>query len=372
MKLIATIGANKLDKKHIYEIDTKEYEEYLSFMALSKAFKIEDIVLIGTSKSKESIEPLLKENPNIKMICIESDDVSKVFQESLNHIEKDTILDLTQGFRHYPMLTLLSSVFLQNTKDKNIKDIFYAQTIDNKCNPGKTSCRYKFVSLMMYLDIANMAKIINTFKNTLIVAKYEVSDKDFIKLTKNMENLSKALFSNNFQKSKELAKETKKSVKKLLKNQELIFLNEHLLMLKKELSTIENLTRYKESQTLLNVSEYFLKKDILLHSVTVLYESMVAFLDEKLSLPGCNSFKTKKGELKKTNTYQRRNCLKKKLSCKKQKSTIINCKKFKKILEEVDILRNISAHAFTSDRHEKDLEYELRKYIKELKPILSY
>jgi flagellar biosynthesis/type III secretory pathway ATPase len=52
--------------------------------------------------------------------------------------------------------------------------------------------------------------------------------------------------------------------------------------MKKEIQTIQNLIRYKESQKLLNVSEYFLKKDILLYSVTLLYEAMLAFLDEKI------------------------------------------------------------------------------------------
>ena len=96
---------------------------------------IEDIIIIGTQKSKESISLILEKNQNIEMIVIESSNVEDVFQKSLEYMTKDTILDLTQGYRHYPMLTLLASVFLQNSKTKNIKDIFYAQIVDEECKP---------------------------------------------------------------------------------------------------------------------------------------------------------------------------------------------------------------------------------------------
>jgi len=371
MKLIATIGANTLTRKHNYTIGDKEYQEYVSFLALAKAFDIDDIVLIGTNESKNSVDELLQENKNIKMVVIESDDVKTVFQESLNHISKDTILDLTQGFRHYPMLTLLASVFLQNVPQKNIKDIFYAQILDNNCKPYESSCDYEFVSLIHYLDIANMAKIINTFQNTLIVADYEVLDEKFKSIVKDLEKLSKAMFSNNFEDAKSYASKAKETLNQIITERKLPYMDKHLEDLKKELKLIQNLTRYKESQTLLNVSEYFLKKDIFLHSITVLYEAMVAFLDEKISDKECETYKRKSdGKTVKANTYKRRNCLKLKLRCKSA-TNIINCKEFSRILRKVDELRNISAHAFTSDTHSKDIEEEIKKYIKELRPILS-
>jgi hypothetical protein len=124
MTLIATVGANKISHKHKYLIDEKVYESELSFLAIAQAYKIENIILIGTEKSEDSIKTILDKNPNIKMVTIESSSVEEVFQESLKYISKDTILDLTQGYRHYPMLTLLASVFLQSDSSKHIKDIF--------------------------------------------------------------------------------------------------------------------------------------------------------------------------------------------------------------------------------------------------------
>jgi len=206
-----------------------------------------------------------------------------------------------------------------------------------------------------------MAKIIDTFKNTLIVPEYDVIDRDFNILKRNLRRLSKAIFSNNFNKSKLIVKETIESLKIVTETKKLTFLDEHLKILENELKTIKNLASSKESLTLLNVSEYFLSKDIFLHSVTFLYESMVAFLDEKLNIEKCNH----------KDTYRRRNCLKKSLkNCKYIE--LFKCKDFSKILKKVDSLRNSSAHAFTSSNSNKDLESEITAHIKNLRKIMQF
>ncbi len=64
MRLIATMGASGIDKKHKYIIDNKVYESELSFMALAKAYNIEDIIVIGTSKSEEKITSILESHQN--------------------------------------------------------------------------------------------------------------------------------------------------------------------------------------------------------------------------------------------------------------------------------------------------------------------
>lgn len=362
MRLLATMGANALSHVHQYTIDEETYKSQVSFLALAQAYDIEDIIVIGTAKSKESIGSILEANPNIEMVVIESSNIEEVFQKSLEYFGEDTILDLTQGYRHYPMLTLLSSVFLQNSSSKNIKDIFYAQIKDEKCNPRDASCCYQMTSLLKYLDIANMARIINTFNKTLITLDYDVQSHEFREVKKGLKELTQEMFSNDFEGSKAKAAYVEKLVNAILEDKRLQVVEEHLTQLKKELQRIRHLTRIKESQTLLNVSEYFLKKDILLHSVTLLYESMVAFLDEKIKTNSkC------KGE---KDTYKRRNCLKKNLRDCRDIHNITDCKKFSKILRRIDKLRNTAAHAHTTSSYQEDLKQELKEAIKIITPIV--
>ena len=362
MRLIATMGVSGIKHKHQYIIDDKVYEAELSFMALAEAYGIEDIIVIGTEKSQESIQSILDKNNNIEMVVIENSDVEDVFQKSLEYIAEDTILDLTQGYRHYPMLTLLASVFLQNNSFKNIKDIYYALTIDD-CKPYEKSCEYQMTSLVKYLDIANMARIINTFSNTLITLDYDVHSVEFKKLKEGLGELTKELFSNNFKISKEKSYNLVTLINSILEDRSLHIVEEHLTLLKKELQKIQNLVRIKESQTLLNVSEYFLKKDILLHSVTLLYEAMVAFLDEKITNnPRCKDER---------DTYKRRNCLKKSLGNCRHVRNITNCQKFSDTLRAIDILRNKSAHGHTTGTYQEDLKVELQNAIRTIRPIMA-
>ena len=363
MRLIATMGASGIKQKHKYHIDTKIVESELSFLAIAEAKNIKDIVVIGTEKSKESIQPILDKNRNIEMVVIESSNVEDVFQKSLEYIIDDTILDLTQGYRHYPMLTLLASIFLQSDKNKNIKDIFYAQIIDENCQFYNESCAYTFTSLIKYLDIANMARIINTFSNTLITLDYDVHSVEFKNLKEGLSELTKELFSNNFEVSKSKAYELVILINSILEDKSLYIVEEHLTLLKKELQKIQNLIRIKESQTLLNVSEYFLKKDILLHSVTLLYESMVAFLDEKMT--------NRSNCQRERDTYKRRNCLKKTLGNCRNIRNIINCRRFSDTLRTIDRLRNMSAHGHTTGTYQEDLKLEIQDAIRTIRPIMA-
>lgn len=374
MRLIATMGASGINQKHKYSVNGKVYESELSFIALAGAYSIDDIIVIGTEKSKNSIQSILDKNENIEMVVIESTNVEDVFQKSLEYISKDTILDLTQGYRHYPMLTLLASIFLQNSSAKNIKDIFYAQIVDENCHAGKNSCEYTFTSLIKYLDIANMARIINTFNNTLLTLEYDVYYDVFKVLRSSLEELTKELFSNNFIKSSKKAKKIELDIDKILKDGNLDIIKNHLDNLKKEVQKIQKLTSENESETLFNVSEYFLNKDILLHSVTLLYESMVAFLDENLNNYKCNTVMTRRGEEVEANIFQRRNCLKLNMgNCNNSqyKNNISQCKEFSNLLKKIDGLRNTSAHAHTTGTYQEDLQEVLKNAIDFLEPIIK-
>ena len=357
MRIIATVGNSKLQIKHKYIIENKSYEEYLSFMALAKHYDVDDIVLIGTKESQKELSEFLSSNPNITMLVISSDDVQEVFQASLQYFTNETILDLTQGYRHYPMLTLLASSFVATKSNANIKDIYYAQTLDNSCMPYKEQCQYQFVSILKYQELSQIASGITTFINTLNVITINTTNHEFNKIYKELQLLSKSLFSNNFKSSKKLAKKLYEDVKSLKDSKKYIEIDNLLASLLSELHKIIKLSHNQESITLYHYSMYFLSHDILLHSVTMLYESMVAYLDEH----------NEDSQYHDKSTFRRRNNLKKSLgNCYKnigknchQHPNIKMCKEFSRHLCNIDKLRNTSAHAFTDDDNNKNLGEEI-------------
>ena len=97
---------------------------------------------------------------------------------------------------------------------------------------------------------------------------------------------------------------------------------------------------------------------------------MVAFIDEETKKEECDTTTTKTGNQRASSVYERRNCLKKLLYRDKIKE-IPNISEFKKQISSIDELRNISAHAFTSDYTEKNIATEIQKTIKLLKTLYT-
>lgn len=119
------------------------------------------------------------------------------------------------------------------------------------------------------------------------------------------------------------------------------------------------------------MSEILFDKNMLLQSLTMLFEGVLAYLDEKTN----PKFECKKGMekyTKKSNKYKFRNCLKSAIYKIKYKSIpyiikknilIPNIDEFAKHLVKVDKLRNISAHAFIDTKKANLFKEDIKKEI---------
>ena len=135
-------------------------------MALAKALGISesDIVVVGTEKTAEMLRGRVDESVLKNFREINSNiEIDEFFKLCLELINDQTVLDLTQGFRHLPMTLLLSAITADTLNGKNIKDIYYAKTLNADCNPSKNVCEYEFVSLLLYLDMASIGSAIDSF-----------------------------------------------------------------------------------------------------------------------------------------------------------------------------------------------------------------
>lgn len=360
MKLIATLGATASSYKHEYLLYEKLYTKRFSFEAIKEHYHIKDkdVYIIGTGETKE-IQSIYISNYNF--IKIDANDLDNVFAEATKLISKDSIIDLTQSFRSISFGVFLSTGF-SKTLGKQAKEIYYAQTILPECNPAKTSCKYNFISLKRYDEIGDLARTINTFLHTLVVIENSVEDEKFRKLYNQLKKISKNFFDNNYNELFCSVEDMIMILNEYKNDKDFDYLQGHIKRLIDEMKKIKDLKSNYESNTLLNCSKYLLSKGINLHAITTLYESMVAFLDEEISPSKCNT-KEKFGKKKEASIYERRNCLKKSLKNCKYIKKIVDCKSFSEYLRNIDRLRNISAHAFTSDNTHKNFSNEIKKSI---------
>ncbi|NPA87285.1 MAG: hypothetical protein GXO01_01135 [Epsilonproteobacteria bacterium] len=362
MKLIATLGSTKSIRKHKYELNNKIYEEFFSFMAIKKHYKIEDknIIIIGTKATKEVHGKLIK---NFDFVEINENNFEDIFAKVIKTIQKDCILDLTQSFKTISFGSLLGYI-MSNLDDRKAKDIVYAQVLNN-CIPSKEKCKFKFQSIKKYEEIIELVREINIFLTSWYVI--DQNHDEFKKIHENLLEISKRLLLNNLNISNFLLileKEIEKN------NQD--FLNFYLGRLNKEIIKLKEALSKKEYKKLFTFSKFYFEKNLLLQSVTMLFEAIGAYIEEKTPE---NFFCKKKDETytKQGDKYKFRNCLKSKLSVVKYKKPVSNylrrnikiknIDQFAKHYMFVDELRNNSAHAFINDSDVEDFKDKIKNEI---------
>jgi len=372
MKLIATLGATKPNFKHKYFIKDKVFEVNFSFEALKELYEIDDknVVIVGTNQTKKVLGEYISD---YQFKEVSSDDFESIFEIFINLIEKSDIIDLTQSFRSLPIGAFLSYGFSKSL-GKELKDIFYAQVKDNK-NPVKESCEFDFVSLKRYDDMVELLREINLFLESYQVLKKNLEDMKVIH--NNLVLISDKLYSNNLDIKNEID-ELLKEIKRV--KEKYSFLTIHLEKLENEIQKLNIVLGFKESLRFINMSEILFSKNMLLQSLTMLFEGSLAYLDEKTKA----SFICKKGSeeyTKNSDKYKFRNCLKSKLSVVrygkhlfpfiKQSIKINNLEEYAKHLVRVDTLRNESAHAFINSQKAELFKEDIKKELEYFKRVIK-
>jgi len=369
MKLIATLGTTNAKFKHIYKIDNQNYEEFFSFLALKKYFDIDDrnVIIIGTKDTKNKQKEHIK---NFQFVEVDADNFDEVFARTLNNLDDDSIVDLTQSFKSLGYGAILSYNFSRSI-GKKVKDIFYAQ-VQNNCSPSNNSCEFIFQSLKRYEEIVDLVREINIFVTSWYVLNQE-KEEEFKKIHNNLLSISKKVLINDLD-ILENIKVIEKEIKRLRDNEKYEYLYTHLDKLEEEINKLKvAVIEEKEYIKLIKFSRLYLNKNFLLQSLTMLFEAIGAFIEYQTK----DDFicKSKKGNFtKQDNKYKFRNCLKSKLSVVRYNQKIPNylyhfikiknLENFAKHFVNVDELRNNSAHAFINGKKgADDFKSEIEKEI---------
>lgn len=364
MRLIATLGANMENLEHEYVISDMSYIAYFSFQALAKHSKIADknINIIGTSKTKDMLDRLSSNGkiPNYALKIVEDEDPKNVMEASLELLDENCIIDLTQGLRSHPMLTLIASIYSRSLEGKNVNDIFYARITNANKNPSKEMCQYKFDSLIEYLDMANIASVMETFTKSLVVPAFSISYSGFKDLEHKLSKLSAELLVNNIDEAIKTASDVKKEILHVSQKDNLRHLTKLFESLSDDIEKICSINPNNEDEKYLVISNLFFDKKLYLQSITTLFEASLALLEKyvvknKINIEGQIDPRDKSKGIgncieKQKYTYNRRNCLKKGVKdlCKKGSSDKI-LQNLNKLIGDIDIQRNLAAHAFLEE-----------------------
>jgi len=361
MRLIATMGATTPRDKCLYTLQDRTYKTYFSFQAVQKHFGIPPsrIFIIGTERTFSDLGWYLR---GYKHITIpETQNEAKFIFAKIQELGSEkTYFDLTQGFRHIPMMALVSSLYIKNRKNVNVNEIFYAKTAIPDNESWQKERSYDFISLMEYVDISNVSTVVETFLHSAVVPSVHIRDERLKEFIACLKDVSNSIFANDIKTASKNSYDLLKVVRSL-KNDDLIEYETLFLRLEEDIENIVKLSTKKEGGRLYGFSGYCFEKNLLTQSLTLLFESMLAIAEEetrskKLSLLGKNRDGAIVDCLSLPLPFEVRNCIKKaiRVSDYTQGDSIIFSDMYKKLLKEIAEFRNAMAHAFTGEDLTKD------------------
>ncbi len=288
------------DDKAVYEVDPSlssvilppknKYLNMLSLLADSFNSNEYDIVAIATDEAKKIQEQVLEfECIDKKSVIFKSvgdmkdtaNEYSHFFAKIVDILSdyEEVIIDLSHGFRHLPLLTLIALI-VHNFKDKHaIKHILFAQEIKKDKN-------YKIIDLAEYLDIATVSYSLAAFNKNYTVANTDLLRTDkFRPLIEALEDFSKHILANSIQMifEKRLVHTILEQIEVIERDENIVSIAPLLANVKLHLNTIDKLSSLSEYRRLFELSTRLLERGYLLNAITILNEALPLYVLERMN-----------------------------------------------------------------------------------------
>jgi hypothetical protein len=392
--LIACQGTSR--QVYEYTYNDQKVVSKATFIAISKLLKdIEKVILFVTPQSRDVAEELIKEenlSVPVEYRDISSTDFEKVIENMFDCLDKNSnaLIDLTQGYRHLPMLLLIATL-IENIELEKKRNILFALEMERPANSkyGKS----KFMNLTVYLDIAYFNQILYFFGKSVNMPLYltkKIQDPELKKVGRELAKFSNFFFENNLPVLEREVSKLKTKLMDLVEDSKFHF---STIGIKKAIGFLEEIEKVKssshEAEKHLLLARIYNKRNYQLNAVTNLFEALLCII-EMLVKPSEFQKKKKKGSI-----YSIRNAYKRLLLDRKDKEpklmekygkiTVSRSefdkkklleveKRLKKILAEVDKIRNSMAHGFINKskvRKADKLSQRIRDYIRETEELLN-
>lgn len=270
-----------------FKLPKLKRESYINMFSLlldnKEAFGAHEVVAIYTKFAQNKQNKMLKEEFGEdfkykfdKKYIIEDEnnfyDVLKVINKATQETDENSILDLTHGFRHLPILATISLISQNFQGDKNIKYILFAKEFK------QDGIDYEIIDLKEYLEIANLSIILENFSQNYTISSSAVFENEsYQEIADNLRLVSNHILANSFKKlyNKNTLDHLIINLENLQNDKKLSSFNfkstlEHIMKLK----SLEN---KKEHEKFYELSLITSSKGYLLNSITLLYEASALY-----------------------------------------------------------------------------------------------
>jgi CRISPR-associated DxTHG motif protein len=204
--IISFLGVNRTDKLFKYTSWVENFRingEYHSMYPLfaKEFFKDSKLILVGNEKAVDTQRDIgryyqLPKSSFDHIELIENEnDYKSVFQLLNTIIQRESkefgkiIVDLTHGYRHIPILAMIS-IITQNLNYRSVKNILFAKQQKDE---------FEIIDLIEYIDIANINYSLQSFRVSYSLLEVPKVQKSYYQeLLNQIHNFSKIMVGNLF------------------------------------------------------------------------------------------------------------------------------------------------------------------------------
>lgn len=239
---------------------------------------------IATEKARDVQQKVL-ERENLSSTCLQNalivgdlEDYDTIFRHMNELISEydEIVIDVSHGFRHLPILLMITLV-IQNTLDsEKIRSILFAKEVE----PGK---KYEVIDLAGYLDLSTIAFTLSRFSENYTVSNnVKFRTQSYQELVDNLGKFSQGILANSLNNliasngsAPSLVERIVKEVEKLQKNDlHIANLSEYLKRIIEHMNEIRSFGELKEHERLYRFAKLMHEKWYLLNAITLLNEAI--------------------------------------------------------------------------------------------------
>lgn len=326
----------------------------------------EEGYFIGTKVAIDFQKKLLKfDKKKHHFIEVEDDSLDDIFEKILELLNKsnETILDITHGFRHQPIMAIFASTLSQFLDRKDLK-IIYAKEKERFKS-------YEYIYLNEYIEITQISLLLTGFIRTLNFIPVQN-----MKLLNNQvfEDFSKSLLSNDIKGVERNYTLLKNELVELQQNEELKHISNLITKVKNELKPMEMLPYFEPYQKYIVLSKMTVEKNYLIVALAYIFESVREYCSYRFE-PICKEIEFK-------DSYQRNDNVMKTIGNFRLDNKIlrrysnlyqVNKAEFKKVNRLYNRLRkrrNALAH-INQTKNFNTIKEDLKKIITEVEELFN-
>jgi len=331
-----------------------------SLEMLLEHYPIDEGYFIGTEIAINFQKKLLKfDKKRHHFITVEDDSLDDIFEEILallNQEQGQTILDITHGFRHQPIMAIFASTLSQFLERKDLKIIYAKEKERFKA--------YEYIYLNEYIEITQISLLLTGFIRTLNFIP--VSNMKLLN-NKVFEDFSKSLLSNDLRGVERNYKLLQKELIALRGNEELKHISNLIEKVENQLRPLAMFEPLSVFQKYIFLSKMMVEKNYLVVSLAYIFESLreycsYRFKDIYLNIEFKDDYQRNDNVMKTIGNYKIKNKILKKYP-RLYKSNKEKFKEVNKVYNKLRKYRNSLAHINTT-KNFHNIKQDLKEMIK--------